>query len=123
MDFTNVHIQEVSSSKCLMAVFAVVSEHARKVYVLNVVAQVTSIGTSLSTDSAFVGPRTTLREFDNVFIQRLVPCKRHTVKTQFKIFIHSENPTQNTTLERWLFVTWWFSKFLVGNVCGQYLHV
>ena len=122
VNFPNVHIQKVSSSKRLMAVFAVVGEHARKVDVLNVVAQVTSIGTSLSTDSAFVGSRTTLREFDNVFIQRLVPCKRHTVKTQFKIFIHAK-PAQNTTLERWLLVTWWFSKFFVGKVSGQYLHV
>ena len=76
------HIQKVSGSKCLMAVFAVVGEHARKVDVLNMVAQVTSIGASLSTDSAFVGPRPTLREFDNVFIERLISCKRQTVKTQ-----------------------------------------
>ena len=84
MNFPNVHIQKVSSSKRLMAIFAVVGEHARKVDVLNVVAQVTSIGTSLSTDSAFVGPRTTLGEFDNVFIQRLVPCKTY-----------SKGPVQN----------------------------
>ena len=82
MNFSDVHVQKVSSSKCLMTVFAVVGEHARKVDVLYMVAQVTSIGTSLSTDSAFVGPRPTLREFDNVFIERLISCKRQTVKTQ-----------------------------------------
>ena len=84
MNFPDVHIQKVSSGKCFMAVFAAVTEHARKMDVFNVVAQVTSIGASLSTYSAFVSPWPTLREFDNVFIQRLVPCKRQIVKTQFK---------------------------------------
>ena len=102
VNFPNVHIQKVSSSKCLMTVFAVVGEHARKMDILNVVAQVTPISTSLSTDCAFVGSRTALREFDNVFIQRLVPCKRHTVKTQFKIFIQT-NPMLISIPSRSLF--------------------
>ena len=89
-----VHIQKVSGSKGLTAKFALVCEHARKVDVLNMVAQVTSIGASFSTDSAFVGPWPTLGKFDNVFIQRLVPCKRQTVKTQFKIFIQTKSSSE-----------------------------
>ena len=95
VNFPDVHIQEVSSCKCLAAVFTAVGEHARKVDILNMVAQVTSISTSLSTDCAFVGSRTSFREFDNVFIQRLVPCKRHSVKTQFKIFIQLRTTNWN----------------------------
>ena len=68
VNFPNMHIQKVSNSKCLMTVFAVVGEHVRKMDILNVVAQVTSISTSLSTDCASVGSRTSLREFNNVFI-------------------------------------------------------
>ena len=118
-----VHVQKVSGSKCLMAIFALVCEHARKVDVFNMVAQVTSIGASFSTDCTFVCPWPTLRKFDNVFIQRLVPCKRQTVKTQFIIFIQTKFDSEYDTLERWLLVTWWFSKFFVGNVSGQYLQV
>ena len=44
-----------------MVVIAVAGE------VLNMVVQVTFIVATLSTDSAYIGPQLTLREFDNVF--------------------------------------------------------
>ena len=75
-------IQLVSDVKCLVAIFAVVGERARKVNILNVLPQIGLVGTDFSTKGAFECLLSIFQVADNIIVKSLVAtCKRQNSST------------------------------------------